>query len=207
MSAFAENCNVIAAIILAAGRSSRMGTSKALLAASPTETFVSRLLATLRDGGIANRFVVGRPDDDLLRREVEGHGAAFVTNPDADAGGQLSSLLAGLAAADRADLRGLMSVPVDAPLVSPATVATLLAVFDATLAPVVRPRHAGRHGHPVIFSRGVFDELRRADPAAGAKAVLRAHQAAIVNVDVEDAGVLGDVDTPESYRALFGRDP
>jgi CTP:molybdopterin cytidylyltransferase MocA len=59
----------------------------------------------------------------------------------------------------------------------------------------------------VIFSRAVFDELRRADPAAGAKAVLRAHEAAIVNVDVEDPGVLGDVDTPESYRALFGRDP
>jgi CTP:molybdopterin cytidylyltransferase MocA len=184
-----------------------MGASKALLAASPTETFVSRLLATLRDGGIANRFVVGRPDDDVLRREVERHGGSFVTNPDADAGGQLSSLLAGLAAADRADLRGLMIVPVDAPLVSPSTVATLLAVFDVTLAPVVRARHAGRHGHPVIFSRRVFDELRRADPAAGAKAVLRAHEAAIVNVDVEDPGVLGDVDTPESYRALFGRDP
>jgi molybdenum cofactor cytidylyltransferase len=198
---------VIAGIILAAGRSSRMGTSKALLAASTTETFVSRLLATIRQGGIANPLVVGRAGDDLLRREVERQGCEFVVNANADAGGQLSSLLAGLAAADRSGLRGLMSVPVDAPLIAPSTVATLLAVFDATRAPVVRPRHAGRHGHPVIFSRTVFDDLRRADPAAGARAVLRAHESAIVNVDVEDPGVLGDVDTPESYRALFGRDP
>ena len=198
---------MIAGIILAAGRSTRMGTSKALLSASSSETFVSRLIATLRSGGLAAPMVVGRADDELLHREVERYGCPFVVNPNADAGGQLSSLLAGLAAADRADLRGALVVPVDAPLVTSHTVATLVAVFEATLAPVVRPRHAGRHGHPVIFSRAIFDELRRADPAAGARAVVRAHERAIVNVDVDDPGVLGDVDTPESYRALFGRDP
>jgi CTP:molybdopterin cytidylyltransferase MocA len=184
-----------------------MGTSKALLAASATETFVFRILTTLRQGGIPNPIVVGRTDDESLRREVERHGAGYVVNPQADAGGQLSSLLAGLAAVDRADLRGLMAIPVDTPLVTASTIATLLAVFDATLAPVVRPRYQGTHGHPVIFSRTVFDELRRADPGAGAKAVLRAHAVAIVNVDVEDAGVVGDVDTPEAYRLMFRRDP
>jgi molybdenum cofactor cytidylyltransferase len=198
---------VIAGIILAAGRSSRMGASKPLLAVSATDTFVSHLLGTLRHGGIATPLVVGRADDEQLRREVEQHAAEFVVNPHADAGGQLSSLLAGLAAADRAHVRGLLVAPVDVPLFTASTVETLLAVFDATLAPVVRPCHAGRHGHPVIFSRAVFGELRRADPAVGAKAVLRAHEPAIVNVAVDDPGVLGDVDTPESYRALFGRDP
>jgi molybdenum cofactor cytidylyltransferase len=198
---------VIAGIILAAGRSSRMGTSKALLPTLEGESFVVRLLTTLRDGGIDNLLVVGREDDEPLRAEVERHGSAYVVNADADAGGQLSSLLAGLAAIHRAGLRGAMVVPVDAPLLAASTVATLLAVFDATLAPIVRPRCQGRHGHPVIFSRAMFGELRRADPAAGAKTVLRAHEQAIVNVDVDDPGVLGDVDTPEAYRALFGRDP
>ncbi len=198
---------MIAGIILAAGRSARMGTSKALLTASAGETFVSRLLTTLREGGIAAPLVVGRPDDDPLRREVERRCGEYVVNPTADEGGQLSSLLAGLAAADRGGLRGLMVVPVDAPLLTPATVATLLAVFDATLAPIVRPRYRGRHGHPVVFARTVFADLRRADPTAGAKAVLRAHEAAIVNVDVDDPGVVGDIDTPDSYRELFGRDP
>jgi molybdenum cofactor cytidylyltransferase len=184
-----------------------MGASKALLSASAGQTFVARLLTTLREGGIVNPIVVGRTDDELLRREVQAHAAAYVVNANADAGGQLSSLLAGLAAVDRAEVRGLMMIPVDAPLVRPSTIAALLAVFDATLAPVVRPRCQGRHGHPVIFSRAVFDDLRSADSSAGARAVLRAHAAAIVNVDVEDPGVLADLDTPEAYRAAFGRDP
>lgn len=180
-----------------------MGRPKALLLVPDGRTFVHRLLLTLREGGIAAPSVVGRPDDEALRREVASHGADYIVNPRADAGGQLSSLLAGLEASDRPGVRGLLMVPVDAPLVEPDTVATLLAVFDSTRAPIVRPRYRGTHGHPVIFSRAVFDELRHADANAGAKAVLRAHERAIVNVDVDDAGVIGDIDTPEVYRQLL----
>lgn len=197
---------MIAGVILAAGRSTRMGSSKALLSASATETFVARLLATLRASGVP-ALVVGRADDEPLREEIARRGARYVVNPDADTGGQLSSLLAGLAAADRDDLRGLMMVPVDAPLVTPATIVALLSAFDTTGGPIVRPRHRGRHGHPVIFSHAVFDDLRRANPNEGAKAVLRAHASAIVDVEVDDAGVLADLDTPEAYREAFGRDP
>ena len=59
----------------------------------------------------------------------------------------------------------------------------------------------------MVFSRDVFASLRHADPEVGAKAVLRARASAIVNVEVDDPGVVADVDTPEDYRALFGRDP
>jgi molybdenum cofactor cytidylyltransferase len=198
---------VIAGIVLAAGRSTRMGTSKALLRAPGGSTFVQCAIASLTEGGAAFVVVVGRPEDAELRDEVQKHSGEYVENPLADAGGQLSSLLAGLAAADRSGVRGVIVLPVDAPLVLPATVRMLLAIFKFTRAAVVRPRHAGRHGHPVIFSRAVFDDLRRADPAAGAKAVLRRHASAIVNVDVDDEAVLGDVDTPESYRAMFDSGP
>ena len=87
---------MVAGIILAAGRSCRMGRSKALLATPDGPTFVARLIQTLCGGGVDVPLVVGRPDDDPLRSEVESAGARFVINPDADAGGQLSSLLAGL---------------------------------------------------------------------------------------------------------------
>ena len=132
--------------------------------------------------------------------------ARFVENPGANTG-QLSSILAGLEAADVHRTSGLLVTPVDAPLVTPATVAALLAMFSSTGASIVRAVYRGRHGHPVVFSRDVFESLRRADPDVGAKAVLRAHPDSIVNVDVDDAGVVGDVDTPEDYRALFGREP
>jgi molybdenum cofactor cytidylyltransferase len=198
---------MVAGLILAAGRSARMGQSKALLICPDGRTFVRALIDALREGGIETPLIVGHADDDGLRLEVEaiGHGARLVINDDADRGGQLSSLLAGLRHADRPGIRALLVVPVDAPLVTSDTVATLIAVFSATGAPVVRARFQGRNGHPVVFSRAVFDHLRAADPQVGAKAVLRAHAGAIVDVDVADPAVVGDVDTPEDYRRLLGR--
>ena len=195
---------MIAGVILAAGRSTRMGRPKALLIAPCGSTFVARLVKTLTTGGVDAPFVVGRPDDEFLRSTVESldSRARWVEDPDADAGGQLSSLQAGLRRADRPGIRGLLVVPVDAPMIAVDTVVTLIATFNATGAPIVRPRYRGRNGHPVVFSRAVFDELRHADPAVGAKAVLRAHQDALVNLDVDDAGVAGDVDTPEDYEKL-----
>ena len=195
---------MIAGVILAAGRSTRMGRSKALLLAPCGRTFVARLVETLNEGGIDSPFVVGRPDDDLLKSAVESleSRGRWVENPDADSGGQLSSLLAGLRKADRPGVRALMVVPVDAPLVAPETVSKLIGVFAASGAVITRARYQGRNGHPVIFSRAVFDQLRHADPSLGAKAVLRAHEDAIVNVDVDDPGVAGDIDTPEDYEKL-----
>jgi molybdenum cofactor cytidylyltransferase len=184
-----------------------MGTSKALLGVPPSDTFLSRLLSTLRSGGIAAPSVVVRPDDEAVRIEVARCKAELVVNPAAESGGQLSSILAGLSAVDDPGLRALLVAPVDAPLVQASTITALLAAFNATEPPVVRPQYRGRHGHPVLFSRAVFTDLRRADPTVGAKAVVRAHERTIVNVEVDDPGVLGDVDTPEAYRALFGRDP
>jgi len=193
---------MVAGIILAAGRSTRMGRSKAMLVTPDGMTFVARLLQALAGGGVDAPLVVGRPDDDELQREVDAAGARFVMNPDADAGGQLSSLLAGLHKADRPGIRALMVTPVDAPMVTSETVSRLIAVFRETSGSIVRPRYRGRNGHPVIFSRGLFDELRHASPATGAKAVLRAHEHAIINVDVDDPGVIADIDTPEDYAKL-----
>jgi molybdenum cofactor cytidylyltransferase len=198
---------MVAGLILAAGRSSRMGRSKPLLTCADGRTFVHTLVDTLREGGADPVSIVGRPDDDALRAEVErlSPPVRLVINDDADRGGQLSSLVAGLREADRPGVRGLLVVPVDAPLIRAPTIATLLREFSAANAPIVRARHQGRHGHPVIFARALFDELRAADPQLGARAVLRAHAQAINNVDVDDPGVLGDIDTPEDYRAQFRR--
>jgi molybdenum cofactor cytidylyltransferase len=199
---------VIPGVILAAGQSVRMGRPKALLPCGDRgDTFVRRLAVVLCDGGVEEALVVGRPEDELLRAEVEAMAvrARYVENPNADEG-QLSSVLAGLAEADRPGVRAILVTPVDAPMIAPATVAALLAAFRSSAAPVVRAVHLGRHGHPVIFSREVFEDLRHADPALGARAVLRAHAARVIDVEVDDPGVLGDVDTPAEYDALRGRE-
>lgn len=185
-----------------------MGRAKALLPCGGDHVFVTRIVATLREGGAAGAFVVGRADDDPLQIEVERLGpfATFVVNP-APERGQLSSLVAGLDAADRPGVRAVMVTPVDVPLITPSVVSMLLAAFVGSAAPIVRAVHGGAHGHPVIFARAVFDELRHADPARGAKAVLRAHEDRILNVEVHDSAVLTDFDEPEEYERVFGRKP
>ena len=93
--------------------------------------------------------------------------------------------------------------PVDVPLVLPATVRALLTAFAARRAPVLRATYLGRHGHPVIFGREVFDALRRADPAVGATAVVKAHAGELVDLEVDDPGVLHDIDGPDDYALVF----
>ena len=79
----------------------------------------------------------------------------------------------------------------------------LLAEFAAHRDAIVRAAFGGRHGHPVIFARKYFDELRHADPAAGAKAVVHAHADAVLNIEANDPGVVDDIDGPDDYARLI----
>ena len=191
---------VIPAIVLAAGASSRMGQPKALLSING-RTFVRRILDTLRDAAIDDVVVVIRPDAHDVAREITaaGFGRAIVnTDPTR---GQLSSLVAGLEAIDNPRVIAVLVTLVDVPLVSSATVSALLARAAESSAPIVRATYGNRHGHPVVYRRALFDALRRADPATGAKSVMRAH--AIEDVDAGDPGVVEDVDTPDDYGRVI----
>jgi len=100
-------------------------------------------------------------------------------------------------------VQGVVMTLVDVPLVQTATVAALIEVWTRTGAPIVRPMRGTSHGHPVLFDAAVLPELAAADPQAGAKPIVRAHEAQMANVLVEDAGAFFDVDTPDDYaRAL-----
>lgn len=181
-----------------------MGQPKALLRLEPAgPTFVSRIVAALRAGGCADALVVGRPDDDSLRAELESTEppVRLVPNPHAHLG-QLSSLLAGLNAIDHPGVCGALVTLVDLPLVTAPSVATLIAAFTNSGAPIVRAVHRGRHGHPVVFRRSVFDDLRRASPELGAKVVLQQHARGVLDVEVNDPGVLIDVDEPADLERI-----
>ena len=192
------------AIVLAAGASTRMGRPKALLQAGG-RTFIRTILDALHDGGVPDAVVVVRPGQDAVVAEVAASGfGRAVENPRADEG-QLSSLIAGLDAIDRPGVVAALVTLVDVPLIGASAVRLLLARAATSPAPILRAVHRGRHGHPVIFKRQLFEALRRADPAIGAKAVVRA--VAVEDVEASDPGVVEDVDTPEDYARLFGIDP
>jgi len=190
---------VIRGIVLAAGASSRMGSPKALLCVSG-QSFVARVLHAFRDGGVSDAVVVVRPGAVKIADEIAraGYGRA-IENRDPDRG-QLSSLVSGLDAIDDAQLDAAVVTLVDIPLLSASTVARLLARASESSAPILRAAHGGRHGHPVVFTRVVFDALRAADPRVGAKAVMRAYP--VEDVEVDDPGILRDIDTPEDYEHL-----
>jgi len=194
---------MIPAIVLAAGKSSRMGRTKALLPIGSSETFLTRIIRVLREGGVESIVVVIGGDAAAVRASLPPADGSIsaVDNPHYEEG-QLSSLLVGLAAVEeRFDkVEAAMVTLVDLPLISAGTVRSVLDAYRAKPgAPIVRPRRGNRHGHPAIFNQSIFGELKRADPSQGAKPVVHAHAAEEVNVDVDDDGAFIDVDTPEDY--------
>lgn len=196
---------MIPAIVLAAGKSSRMGRTKALLPIDG-EIFVTRIVRTLRQGGADAIVVVIGGDAASVRAALprDEPWLSTVENPHYE-DGQLSSLLVGLHAVEQRhdDVEAVMVTLVDLPLISAETVKAVFQAFRAnTGAPIVRPRRGSRHGHPAIFNRSIFGELRRADPSKGAKPVVHAHAADEVHVDVDDDGSFIDIDTPDDYARL-----
>jgi len=192
--------------VLAAGESTRMGSPKALLPDEAGRPFVTRVLHTFCAAGVADVTIVTGSLHERIVAAVAADAPKhalirFERNPDPGRG-QLSSLLAGLEAADSPGVAAVLVTLVDVPFVTPATVRTVIEVFERTLAPVVRPVRGNRHGHPVLFAKRLFVELRDADPALGAKAVLRRHASSILNVEVDDEGALFDVDTPDEYERV-----
>jgi molybdenum cofactor cytidylyltransferase len=195
---------MIPAVVLAAGESLRMGQPKALLAADAAgTTFVRRLIKSLSLGGCEEVIVVLGHGADRIAADIERADTPvrMVENPQWPLG-QLASLLVGLDTIDRPGVAGVLVALVDAPFVSAATVARLRRVHRETGALIVRPVRQGRHGHPVLFDRRLFGELRRADPTRGATVVVRAHADAILDVEVDDEGAFHDIDTPEDYARL-----
>tara|TARA_Y100000588_G_scaffold342603_1_gene387507 strand:+ start:227 stop:805 length:579 start_codon:yes stop_codon:yes gene_type:complete len=186
-----------------------MGQHKALLPTSQAnETFIGRIVRVLREGGVDDVVVVVGPHMPALDVAFTGQEPLprVVINQLPDRG-QLSSLLVGLSVVDRPGVAGVLVTLVDVPLIDSETVYQLKELYQETRAPVVRPTRNGRHGHPVIFDRAVFSELRRADHAVGAKAVVHTHLTDAVELAVDSEGSFLDIDTPADYMRAFNSAP
>jgi molybdenum cofactor cytidylyltransferase len=194
-------------IVLAAGLSSRMGRPKAALRLGPGgPTFAAAAVGALRDAGLGRVVVVAGAHPGAVRDAVPDlPGVEVIDHPDWTSG-QLSSLLAGLAALDTPDLEAIAVTLVDVPLVRASTVAALVAAWRRTGAPIVRPAIGERHGHPVIFDRATFGALRAAPLEVGAKAVIAAFRHHVLDLATDDTGALRDIDTPDEYATLLDDD-
>jgi len=200
---FYNIAQVIPALVLAAGRSSRMGRAKAILPIGSGDTFLTRIVRSFLAAGVDDVVIVlGHDPEPIVGSfSMSGLPARFVINSNYDQG-QLSSLLAGLAVIDRPGVVAALVTLVDVPLVSSATVRAVIDRYRETHAVVVRPTSGARHGHPLLLDRSIFDELRAADPQRGAKPIVRAHASVDGDFPVADEGAFADIDTAEDYARL-----
>jgi len=186
------------AVVPAAGSAERFG-GKKLLTPIDGQPLLDRTIAALLDGGVGQVIVVVGPDADKLKRDVNAFNDPRVwpvVNPDPSRG-MFSSLQTGMAEAEG---DALVVLPADMPYVQRGTVAILLEVFASRPA-IVSPKYLGKRGHPVVLPPSLRDEIRAADPALTLHDVIKRHQDLRVDLDVEDRGVVRDVDRPEDLPA------
>ena len=183
-----------------------MGRGKATLPLAGGETFLVRIIRTLRAASVDDVVVVVGHDPEPIVKSLESSDLTVrVILNEAYESGQLSSVLAGLRAIDRPGVTALLLTLVDVPLGSTATVKAVLERYRAAGAPIVRPVSRGRHGHPVVVDRSLFQLLRSANPSLGMKPIVRTHASAAGDVEVDDEGAFTDIDTPDEYaRAMEG---
>lgn len=186
----------VTAIVLAAGLSSRMGQSKPLLPLHGKPLLVYAVDA-LRMSDVAEIVVVLGAGSEKVRSEVPLEGTRVVVNADF-ARGMSSSIRAGLRAASPGT-EAFLLVLGDQPLVATSTFNTLIARQEATSARVLVPTYSGVRGNPVLLHRSLSSEVESITGDVGCRGVIAGHADEVVEVPVDDPGILVDVDTPEEF--------
>lgn len=196
------------AILPAAGASRRMGRPKLLL---PFQggPLVAGVVEALRGGGVDEIVLVTAPGDEPLRDWARQAGVTVTVNPDPERG-MLSTLQEGIAAlGGSAELaqRGVMLLvsPADLPNLQASTVTLLLKGMAESGAPLAVPVYHGKRGHPLVIAQALISEIDTLDPEIGLKQLRDRHEEDLLEIEVEDAGVIQDVDTPEDYAMLRAR--
>ena len=190
---------MIAAVVLSAGESSRMGRPKALLPIEG-ETFIGRIVASLKHTQVGKIIVVLGHNADQLAAAIGPLPVEILINTNYQLG-QLSSLQVAVRnlLAD-ADCDGILVHLVDHPYIDASLVDRMIRQFYESKKDIVVPRCRGKRGHPVLFSRRLFGELLDAPMDQGAKAVVNAHGDATLEIETDEEGITVDIDTPELYR-------
>jgi molybdenum cofactor cytidylyltransferase len=196
----AEGNHHVAAIILAAGRSTRMGGPNKLLA----ELSGKKLVRIATEQALASKasevIVVTGHQADLVEQALAGLKVKFVRNPDF-AGGLASSVKAGISAVSR-DADGAVICLGDMPLIDSGLIDRLIEAFAPDRGNlIVVPVADGRRGNPVLWSRRFFKELMTLDGDIGARHLIARHAEAVADVPVEGNSAFLDIDTPQALEA------
>jgi molybdenum cofactor cytidylyltransferase len=192
----------VAAVILAAGASTRMGEPKQLLRLG-RRTVLEQTIENVRSAGLEELVLVLGSSADAIRQQLPA--SAFdalrvVVNPDFGHG-MASSLRAGLSALDhRVD--GALIVLADQPFVRPETLSRIAALYRSSKAHIVIPTYRGTRGNPVLLDRSVFAEVMALEGDMGCRAIFPGHAEGTLKAEVDDPGIVLDIDSRDDYERL-----
>jgi molybdenum cofactor cytidylyltransferase len=190
---------VIWAIVLAAGESSRMGRQKLLLPFGDT-TVAGAVVRAAQASRAERVLVVVGADRAAVRAGLGPLGAPFAVNAHYQLG-MLSSIQAGVKALPE-KARATVIVLGDQPFLAPRVIDEVIEAYRVSRKGIVVPTFQRRRGHPVLIDLKYRDEILALDPVEGLRALMIAHADEILEVEVGDANILRDLDTPEDYAGL-----
>lgn len=187
---------MISAIILAAGESKRMGQAKMLLPWKKS-TVLQTVIATVQAAGVDDILVVTGGARQQVEALVEAP-ARTIFNADYVQGEMLSSIQTGLAA-QKSEARAALIVLGDQPQIEESSVRRIIEEYAQTGASIIVPSYRMRRGHPWLVARGLWTEILRMRAPETPREFLNQHQNDIHYIELDTAGILQDLDTPEDY--------
>jgi len=188
---------MICAIILAAGRSRRMGAQKLLLPIGGG-TVIGHIVDEVLRSPVDETLVVVGPDGAKVAEALAGRRVALVTNDDAD-GEMLSSVRCGLRALPPG-CEAVLAALGDQPGITADTISRMIVAFRTGGRGIVVPVHGGKPGHPILFSVRYREEVLTRYDNVGLRGLRQAHPEDVLELSAAGPSVLTDMDVPEDYR-------
>ena len=188
---------MICAIVLAAGRSRRMGAQKLLLPLGD-RPLVAWVVDVLLSSPVDQVIVVTGPEGRGVRDALAGRPVQFVANHDPE-GEMLSSVRCGLAVLPAA-AAGVLVALGDQPGIRAGVVAALVHRFEPATRRIIVPTYGKRRGHPLLFASSYRAEILTQYDQVGLRGLLQQHPEDVLEVEVADAHILEDIDDPEDYQ-------
>jgi len=191
----------IAALVLAAGQSKRMGQDNKLLLPYHGDTVLSHILAQIKRAGITNIFAVTGHQKDKVEKEMSRHGVTMVHN-DLYAEGMSTSVRLGIRTLAK-DVDAVLVILGDMPNISGEILKKIMAAYNpAQNRSIIIPKHNGKRGNPILWDREFFSEFERLEGDMGAKVLLAEYPEYIAEVEIGSDAIFLDIDTFEAYERL-----
>jgi molybdenum cofactor cytidylyltransferase len=191
----------VGALILAAGMSSRMKAFKPLLPLGEN-SIIETVINRLKEGGAENIVIVTGHNSDKLETILMNRNLNFINNPDFKTNHMFDSVLLGISHLNK-DCDAFLLIPADIPQFLPSSIQILISTWKETAANIVRPVTDGKKGHPILISRECIKIIKNHNGVNGLKGVIeKMEKRDIVDIEVNDRGILYDADTALDYEKL-----